>query len=109
MGTLERSYVVLHLKIRKWRLRHEMGFTELVPEPGQEPRAPKVQTCGHYMALPIISLSQTHTSSDLQIGRKRPVKSEITPAISQELHRHWGEDKNYATKAKERRDRIREI
>lgn len=86
-----------------------MGFTELAPEPGQEPRAPKVQTCGHYMALPIISLSWTHTSSDLQIGRKRPVKSEITPAISQELHRHWGEDKNYATKAKERRDRIREI
>lgn len=58
MGTLERSYVVLHLKI-KWRLRHEMGFTELVPEPGQEPRAPKGPDMWPlYMALPSYTLSR---------------------------------------------------
>lgn len=42
MGTLERSYVVPHLKIRKWRRRDEMRLTELVSDPGQELRAPKV-------------------------------------------------------------------
>lgn len=42
-----------------------MRLAELMSEPGQEPRALKFQTYGHYTALPIKLLYWTHASLDL--------------------------------------------
>lgn len=46
------------------------GLQNLVSEPGQEPKTPKVQASGHYMTHALVLFCWTHAFSDPLDGQE---------------------------------------